>query len=274
MKYFVPTINCYYHFITESIAGLFYALKKSGQLQDRDCYLWYRGKYASIMQMFSRHPIQIIKFMDEVPEDALILTYARPRVHKDWLSLKPMRDYMMDMFPLNTQAFGITVIKRVHNRVYVDHDELIQALPKFGLPVREAIMELLPIGEQINLMRNTSVLVGPHGSGETNMIFMPPGSKIIELYPKGFSDQVFVGLARAFGHTLVEIESDIPSALGRVPTERVSEYLKLNGWPTRQDFKKWAPDKMEMGRVLRDVSTFSINPAIVTKAIEKLQLPG
>ena len=96
------------------------------------------------------------------------------------------------------------------------------------------------------------------------MMFMPEGSKILELYPMGFSDRVFRELACAFGHELVELESQVPGVIGRKPTPEFATYLAKNGWPARKDFVEGLPS-MEFRRVLRDVASFSISPSIVLK---------
>jgi hypothetical protein len=268
MKYYIPEYNNYYHFMAESVMGLYRLLRENGQLEQKDCELWYKGRYVQIVQLFSRHPIHVIDHPDQVPSSAMVLDHLRPKVHEDWVKLRPMAAYLQAMFPNGETTPGITVIKRINNRLYSDHDQLVCRLKEFGKPVREVIMETLPLGEQINVMRNTCILVGPHGSGETNMMFMPEGSKILELYPMGFSDRVFAGLARAFGHQLVELESEVPSVIGRPPTREFQAYLKKNGWPARKHYGSRAPS-MEFRRVLRDVASFSIDPSIV---IERLRI--
>jgi len=94
------------------------------------------------------------------------------------------------------------------------------------------------------------------------MMFMPQGSKILELYPTGFSDRVFRELACAFGHELVQLESQVPSVIGRLPTPEFAEYFTKCGWPARKNFAAKLPS-MEFRRVLRDVASFSIDPSVV-----------
>lgn len=269
MKCFVPEYGCYYHFICESAMGLYRLLRNHGQLQSRDFEIWYKGRYTAIIQLFSRHPVRLIKGESEVPSDVPAIEHIRPNRHWQWLQLLPLRDYLESFSPPEPQPMGITLVKRVGKRSYTEHDELAEGLKQFGLPVRDVQLEYLSFGQQINLMRNTCLLVGPHGSGETNLIFMPPGATILELYPKGFSDRVFRGLAKAFGHRLVEITSPNPSIIGCQPSPRIQEYLQMNGWPTREQFHAFVP-RMELGRVLRDVASFSIDPKIVLERAERL----
>lgn len=272
--YFVPEYGNYYHFISESVMGLYQILRKHGQLRDKECEFWYRGKYKPIVQLFSRWPVRPVDNWADIPENTMVLPHFRPKLHDEWVALKPMGEYLEAMFEPKPQSPGITVIKRIHNRKYADHNDLVSKLAQFGKPVREVVMEKLPFGEQINLMRNTCLLVGPHGSGETNLMFMLPGSMVLELFPMGFNSRLFRELATAFGHTYAELESDHPSVVGRPLPPAVKKFINEKGWPTREDCAKWRPQRMEMGRVLRDVKSFSLDPKIVIERIKVMFAGG
>ena len=267
LKYFIPEYNNYYHLVTESVMGLYRLLRDNDQLEQKGCEIWYKGRYTQILQLFSKQPVHVVEHSDQVPSTVRVLEHIRPAIHEDWLKLRPLAAYLQAMFPKGETLLGITVIKRINKRIYSDHDQLVCRLKEFGKPVREVVMEGLSLRGQIEVMRNTCILVGPHGSGETNMMFMPDGSKILELYPMGFRDRVFAELARAFGHELVELESEVPSVIGRKPTQKFSAYLKTKGWPARKHFTNHLPS-IEFRRVLRDVASFSIDPSIV---IERLR---
>ncbi len=269
-QYFIPAYGNYYHFISETVQGLYHVLEQDKQLQKKDYEFWYKGKYAPIIQMFSRHPVHKVENWSEIPGNTMVLPHFRPKTHQHWLALKPLGKYLEAMVEPQPETAGITVIKRTTTRKYVEHDELVKGLAKFGMPVRVAILEKLSFPEQINLMRNTAILLGPHGAGVTNMIFMPKGSAILELYPKGFYCRVFRAMAKIFGHLHVDLESDNPSVIGRQPSPRVQEYLDRGNWPSRKEFFAWKPDRMELGRVLRDVSSFSIEPELVIKRLERM----
>lgn len=61
-------------------------------------------------------------------------------------------------------------------------------------------MEELTVGDQAALMRQTSVLLAPHGAGLTNMMFCPPGVHVIEIADLTFPNPNFYALASAMGH--------------------------------------------------------------------------
>ena len=55
--------------------------------------------------------------------------------------------------------------------------------------------------EQVQLMENTDILVGVHGAGLTQALFLPPNSYIIELAATSFQNRVhFRQLSAWLGH--------------------------------------------------------------------------
>ena len=57
-------------------------------------------------------------------------------------------------------------------------------------------MEALPFRDQLVLLQNTSVLVGMHGSGLTNVIFLPEGASSLELFPYQFQRTSYQDLSK------------------------------------------------------------------------------
>jgi hypothetical protein len=60
-----------------------------------------------------------------------------------------------------------------------NEEELINELKKFGFKIIHT--ENKTLEEQIQIFSDCEILVSPHGAGMTNMLFMPKGSKIIEI---------------------------------------------------------------------------------------------
>lgn len=65
-------------------------------------------------------------------------------------------------------------------RRILNEPALIQLLEKYGFDI--VCMGTLSLREQINLMANTNVLVGPHGAGMAHCLFMPEKSLVIEIF--------------------------------------------------------------------------------------------
>lgn len=267
-RLFVLPYNNYYHFLTESAMGLYRELKRLGQLRRKNCEIWHNGQYPDIIQLFSQYPPRVIQHWGEIPPDARILPSLRPKNQMQWTEVLPLKNYLKSQFVQKAETPGITIIKRCHNRCLTNHGDLVKLLKQSGFPVREAAMETLSFKDQINLMHNTFLLIAPHGSGTVNMIFMPRGSAVLELYPKGFYNNVYRDMSPIFDLAYFDLESGSPSVLGRAPSPRVRDFIKQHGWPNREDYRNWKPDRMELGRVLRDVSQFSIDIPIVAWCVE------
>ena len=74
-------------------------------------------------------------------------------------------------------------------RKVVNEDEIIPVLEKAGFETVD--MENVSLAEQVRLFAECSDLLSIHGAGLTNLIFMPAGARVIELYPAGFGKDDF-----------------------------------------------------------------------------------
>ncbi len=87
---------------------------------------------------------------------------------------------------------------RATRRRLLDEDRLIERLAEDGFEA--VVMEDLSFDDQVALMRQTEVLLAPHGAGLTNMMFCPPGTHVVELADLSFPNPNFYALAAALGH--------------------------------------------------------------------------
>jgi len=102
--------------------------------------------------------------------------------------------YMLSTFGLeNTPSPvrpGVTLVVRRSDRKIMNSEELFDTLKSnFSdvANVRKLYLEDLSHQEQFSLMRETTILIGIHGSGLTNLIFLPPGSVLLEIFQYGFT---------------------------------------------------------------------------------------
>ncbi|MED3883938.1 glycosyltransferase family 61 protein [Priestia aryabhattai] len=86
-------------------------------------------------------------------------------------------------------------IKRgnVKRRKVINEEEILQELERYGFEVLE--MDGKSLDEQIKLFENAECIIAPHGAALTNILFMTPNSKVVELFPYGYSHNCFYTLA-------------------------------------------------------------------------------
>lgn len=66
--------------------------------------------------------------------------------------------------------------------------------------------------EQMQLFSSTSLLIGQHGAGLANMLWMPRGSAVVEILPPSppWVEPIFSNLATALGHRMAVVRQDGP----------------------------------------------------------------
>jgi hypothetical protein len=86
--------------------------------------------------------------------------------------------------------------------------------------------------EQIKTFINAKVIVSPHGAGLTNMVFAPPNTTVIEMFPesKNQVDGSYWTLADSCGHNYAFLTGSIPGQ-NTTDTERIIS----TGWDDKKD---------------------------------------
>ncbi|HEX5761006.1 MAG TPA: glycosyltransferase family 61 protein [Thermoanaerobaculia bacterium] len=109
--------------------------------------------------------------------------------------------------PAQRTAFRNRVCERLGLNARVDvcllenHDELLAALRR-AFPEWEWVdfdSDRLPAAEQVALFARARLVVGAHGSGLANLLFAPPGARVLELMPQRSFFPLFWHLAAALG---------------------------------------------------------------------------
>lgn len=73
------------------------------------------------------------------------------------------------------------------------------AAPGVSLAAEVVFFENATFHEQISMMQETNVVVASHGAGVANLLFLRPGSVLIEVMPFGVAASPFDTLARLYG---------------------------------------------------------------------------
>ena len=103
--------------------------------------------------------------------------------------LAAIRDKFLQVVPATNEEFSKIYVSRKNARArkIVNEDEVTCFLQGQGFKCIE--LENVLLTEQVNMFRNCQTLVSIHGAALTNALFMPPGSRVLEFYPKGFTER-------------------------------------------------------------------------------------
>lgn len=83
-------------------------------------------------------------------------------------------------------------------RKIINEEAFFESLRPLGF--ERVLAEDMSLREQIELFASASVLIGPHGAGFTNMLFMPEGSTILECFEPRTLRRCYGTLSAACGH--------------------------------------------------------------------------
>jgi hypothetical protein len=151
-----------------------------------------------------------------VPFDAIspsALVWLRKRILAG-LDAKGERDASGKIFISRSKA----ALRRVLNE-----EELMSFLAPLGF--KSYCLEDLSFSEQVKLFAGAKTIVGPHGSGMTNMVWAHPGASVIELLPENRLHPDYFQLSRALGLSYTAVICKAPAG-GSDITVNLAEFRK------------------------------------------------
>lgn len=176
----------YYHWLTETLVK-WYLLK------DLDEYADIPIAVPEHCPAFVRESLQLLephRPLVTIPNHGMI--WAERSVHVDYSRLSGTHD------PKLVRAVADHVVTlaaghqaaQAHRRIYisrkaagtrhiVNEEELLPVMADHGVEMVD--MARLDFVQQVRLMSECGLLIGPHGAGLTNAMFMPKGAKVIEV---------------------------------------------------------------------------------------------
>ena len=110
--------------------------------------------------------------------------------------------------------FEAVYIVRQGRRCVLNDEAVTQAIRSSGFNLNTVRFETLDLHTVLHIMRQATLLIGPHGAGLNNAMFMHPQSVVIELMPYRQASSSFFNLAAISGLTyLVTGPSSIDDVL-------------------------------------------------------------
>ncbi|KFH40592.1 EGF domain-specific O-linked N-acetylglucosamine transferase-like protein [Hapsidospora chrysogenum ATCC 11550] len=171
------------------------------------------GPYIDLWRMFAKMPVRYIKDLgpDEPPSNLVIPFSGGSNTlwQGDWdvmncrdgALLRTFTDRALEHYDIPTpepqEIVSVTYIQRTNTRKLLnetEHIDSLRGIPHISLEVVD--FEKLTFPRQLDVVRRTDVLVGVHGAGLAHMLFLRPGSVIVEIQPEGFHHQGFRNVAQ------------------------------------------------------------------------------
>jgi len=113
----------------------------------------------------------------------MVPTHTAPSGHFNEDVIQGVRDLLVNAYgeKKGTETDSRIYLSRgrAKRRTIVNEGEVLSVLGEFGF--RAVYAEALSFAEQVNVFSRARFLVSNHGAGLTNMLFMSPGSSVLEL---------------------------------------------------------------------------------------------
>ncbi|KAF2762923.1 hypothetical protein EJ05DRAFT_471884 [Pseudovirgaria hyperparasitica] len=128
---------------------------------------------------------------------------ARPCEDSELLQVFSARvlEFLHIQTPAREGNVRVTWVKRTGSRRLINEEQLVETakarIPHIELQVVD--FAEIPFRDQVQLVRNTDVLVGVHGAGLTHGMWLQPGSVIAEILPLTLNYKGFRNMAALLG---------------------------------------------------------------------------
>ncbi|CAL4951098.1 unnamed protein product [Urochloa decumbens] len=257
----------YWHDFSDVLVPLFAASRRYGGdvvFLVSNIQPWWLGKYEAVVRRLSNHDAV------DLDRDATVRCFRRLtvglRLHKE-LTIVPelsppggpdghrvtMADFtafLRDTYALPRAAPAtpsperkprLLLIQRPHYRRLENVPEVKKAAEAAGFEVTVASPRAdAPVGDTARMVNSHDVILGVHGAGLTNAVFLPPGAVVIQVVPYGKLER----MARVdFGEPVADMglkyleygvaaeESTLLEMLGREhPVIKDPEAVHRSGW--------------------------------------------
>ncbi|MFD2207691.1 glycosyltransferase family 61 protein [Kiloniella antarctica] len=202
----------YYHWLTDTIPRLYLARNHGVRAQLYLPKICITPKFitASLELLNEKQPIYIKRNIESLRVKKLFLpTYAGEIGNNHAPTIRAVAKKFRSHWNKSADIKRRVYISRklAPNRIIKNEDEILPILEKFGF---EAIsFETLSFTEQVELAASCEMIVGPHGAGLTNIMFMPEGGKVVEFHPQRTEiNQCYFNLSHAMHHTYQYLIAD------------------------------------------------------------------
>jgi len=140
-------------------------------------------------------------------KELLLPSHTAPTGNYNKEIINKLRDRFLEKHKITPWKKIYISRQKAKIRKVTNEDEVVKLVNSFGFEIH--YFEDYNFSEQVNLMQCTTHLIGLHGAGLTNMLFMQKNSKVLELRNKEDShNNCFFSLASDLGHNYYYLLND------------------------------------------------------------------
>lgn len=150
---------------------------------------------------------------------------AAPVLKENYRFIKSLFQTDIEMGQLAQKKRIYVTRGNVKRRKVLNEDQVIQLLEQYGFET--VSMDGKSLQEQISLFANAEAIVAPHGAALTNLLFIQPGTKVIELFPYGYVNNCFYALANYANACYFYLQGEPIEQINAKPTNIDEHQLDL-----------------------------------------------
>src|SRR5712692_6136367 len=175
----------YFHWLTDALPRLFVVKER---LDDLVLILPSRYKTLEFVQSsLQAFRVPNIEFINDdevlVCERLIMPAHTAPSGNYHEETIKHLRAQLVSFYESHSSSDRVERIyisrSRAPKRKIINEEELVASLREFGFRTIHA--EDYSFKKQVQMASTASHLISSHGAGLTNMLFMKPGSRVLEL---------------------------------------------------------------------------------------------
>jgi hypothetical protein len=218
--------NTYYHWVFDVLPRIF-LIEKSGLMDEIETFIFPELKYDFQRESLLKIGFPLDKVLEIKPNEYLeakeMIVPSLPSklgtVNK-W-SLDFLRSRLGVHSSKNERIKIYISRKNAYQRKLLNEDEIINFLKGEGYLI--VFAEDLSFEQQINLFANADVVISPHGSGLSNIVYCPPNTKVIELFYGDFIVPCYWLIAK-------QLKLEYYCGFSRDPDNYTTPYWKSKGF--------------------------------------------
>lgn len=124
----------------------------------------------------------------------VVLANSGHWVYPNLMDVQTIKKHVeLSLSPVRTVKKRIYISRR-GRRVITNEKQVIAMLKRFDFLIIEDVP--ISVAEQVQLYKNASFIIGPHGASFSNVIWCEPGTHLYELFSPGYMPDFFLYLAK------------------------------------------------------------------------------